>query len=374
MRWLATQFELARGGAATNLRPMEGLRGVAVLLVFLVHYSDVMAPLMAANASARAVVALIADIGNSGVDLFFMLSGYLIYGALLARAQAFRPFMARRIARIYPTFAVVFALYLALSLLLPAQSKLPAAGWACVLYLAQNFLLLPGLFPITPLIKVAWSLSYEMFFYLLLPLVVGFGRLRARAPCVRVALFAGAALALLAWCNALGGPARMVMFIGGMLLVEALRWPRMPVPNSAVALLALVAGLLAMLAHPGFALSAASLCVTFGIVCLACFRHPAARLGRALTWTPLRWLGNMSYSFYLLHGLALKGAALLLPAAAHGGLRLYALLLAPAFGLSCLPAALLFLAVERPASLVRVTGSRRWPYSPFADAARARRR
>jgi exopolysaccharide production protein ExoZ len=374
MHWLESRFELGRAGASANLRPMEGLRGVAVLLVFLVHYGDLMAPLVAAAPLARAAAQVVADVGNSGVDLFFMLSGYLIYGALLAREQRVAGFLMRRVVRIYPTFTVVFSLYVAMSLAFPSQSKLPPGGMPTLLYLAENFLLLPGLLPITPMIRVAWSLSYEMFFYLLLPLVVVTLRVRARTARVRTGLFLAAAIAMLGWCTVFGGPARMVMFIGGMLLVEAMRWPRMRVPGSASAFSVLAASLAVSCAHPGFAASAACLCVGYGMVCLVSFRHPDALLARALTWTPLRWLGNMSYSYYLLHGLLLKGVGMLLPATMHGGVALYLMLLAPSFALTLPPAVLLFLAVELPYSLAVTGGSRPRLYWPFAGAARARRR
>ena len=80
----------------------------------------------------------------------------------------------------------------------------------------------------------------------------------------------------------------------------------------------------------------------------------ASWLPRAFSWTPLRWLGNMSYSYYLIHGLTLKAAfkvvAVILPATA-GGAWVFWALLAPAFGLTLLTSAALFLAVEQPLSL-----------------------
>ena len=68
----------------------------------------------------------------------------------------------------------------------------------------------------------------------------------------------------------------------------------------------------------------------------------------------MRWLGNMSYSFYLLHGLALKGALLVatpfLPVSAQGP-GFFVALLVPAFAIAVLASAVLFLVVERPLSL-----------------------
>ena len=105
---------------------MEGLRGLAIFLVFLVHYVTLMEPWIVTQSTLRSIATALHTIGNTGVDLFFVLSGYLIYGSLITRPQRFGRFMARRIERIYPTFAVVFVIYVGLSFLLPAQSKIPA--------------------------------------------------------------------------------------------------------------------------------------------------------------------------------------------------------------------------------------------------------
>jgi exopolysaccharide production protein ExoZ len=66
---------------------MEGLRGFAVLLVFLVHYESLLEPWIARDASLLALAHSLLIVGNAGVDLFFLLSGYLIYGSLLTRQQ-----------------------------------------------------------------------------------------------------------------------------------------------------------------------------------------------------------------------------------------------------------------------------------------------
>jgi exopolysaccharide production protein ExoZ len=353
MEWLKQRFELARAGAAQNVRPMEGLRGFAVLLVFLVHYVTSIHPWLAGT-GLIAFMDAVHTVGNSGVDLFFVLSGYLIYGTLMARAQGFWPFMARRVARIYPVFIVLFAVYVALSIAMPAESKIPEPAFDAALYLAQNFLLLPGIFPVEPMITVAWSLSYEMLYYLLIPLLIAILGLRERSALWRVCLFAIAAVPWLVYCGSFGGPIRLAMFIAGILLYEAACAGKRA-PGGAAALAALVAGLLSTLATGVFALKVALLGAAFFVLCFSCFARPHEWLGRAFSWTPLRWLGNMSYSYYLVHGLALKAGfmalASVLPAAASDGALLPAVLLLPMFGLTLVPAAVLFLTVERPFSL-----------------------
>ena len=78
MRKIAELFELSRGGEQHNVRAMEGLRGFAVVLVFLTHYATLSAPWVTDGSALASVMRAGHAIGNSGVDLFFVLSGYLI--------------------------------------------------------------------------------------------------------------------------------------------------------------------------------------------------------------------------------------------------------------------------------------------------------
>ncbi|MEO8036829.1 MAG: acyltransferase, partial [Acidobacteriota bacterium] len=168
--WLSQLLEVSHSGHRA-LRSMEGLRGFAVFLVFLVHYVTLTAPWVDAASRTSVAGAVLRNVGNSGVDLFFVLSGYLIYGNLIRKGRPFLAYARRRIQRIYPTFLAVFVLYLLLSFVFSGQSKLPHGTIAASGYVLANLLLLPGLLPIEPLITVAWSLSYEVFYYLSAPLL-----------------------------------------------------------------------------------------------------------------------------------------------------------------------------------------------------------
>lgn len=357
--WLGDRFELARGGTGHNLRPMEGLRGFAVFLVFLVHYVTLIQPWLAEDAMIRPWTDALHAAGNAGVDLFFVLSGYLIYGSLLTRQQPFFRFMRRRIQRIYPAFAAVFGIYLVLSFIFPAESKIPAPASAGLVYLVQNLLLLPGIFPIEPLITVAWSLSYEMLYYWLIPLVIAIVRLRERSRGERIGLFVILAIGLFSHGAVYGGPVRLAMFISGILLFEAQNSSSVPTPTSIAGVAALFLGLsgmaLPVTGPTGYTLKIGILFGAFFILCLACFRAPRGGLARFFSWIPLRWLGNMSYSYYLVHGLALKTGFLLLPRIlgndSRFGAEFFFGLLPPMFLWTLIPSALLFLSIERPWSL-----------------------
>ena len=372
---LVERLELARGGERA-IPPLEGLRGLAVSLVFMVHFATQVEPWFDAAGAVQALVRAVRAMGHAGVDLFFLLSGMLIYGTLLRREQSLPAFLARRLRRIYPAFLAVFAAYVVIALLMPSLDKLPETGIA--MYLLAN-LLLPGLMPITPLITVAWSLSYEMFFYLAAALVVRPCRLGDWPASWRVAALAALATGLLAWFALHGGPVGLVLFVGGALLHELLqaRWRRVPGPVLALAGLALALGprILATQGAAPYTAKVLASWVGFGLLCWWALALPQGRAACWLSWAPLRWLGNMSYSYYLAHSLALVPlfmlAKAMLPPAEWGPLG-GMVLLAPAFALSLVPSLLLFLLVERPLSLQPRSGRRRrCPTLP--DTWRARR-
>jgi len=358
MQWLAQRFELARGERGHNVPPMEGLRGFAVFLVFLVHYVTFIDPWVAKPSALHSFASTVHTIGNTGVDLFFVLSGYLIYGSLISRPQRFLRFMSRRVERIYPAFIAVFVLYVVLAFVFPMEGKLPATPLSRTVYLVENFLLLPGLVPIEPMITVAWSLSYEMFFYLAIPLVIAVLGLRQRSLAWRSTFFSTVAIAFVVFCAGYGGPVRMIMFISGILLYEVISGGVIRAPADGVALSTLAVGLLVTLlpipGSGGYSLKVVILFVAFFWLCFGCFGKAGGWLARGFAWTPLRWLGNMSYSYYLLHGLTLNAAfrsfALFVPAEERGPW-FFAALLPCMFAVTLVPTTMLFLLVERPYSL-----------------------
>lgn len=350
---------------------MEGLRGYAVLLVFLVHYVTLASPWIARPSLLAGVADALRTVGNTGVDLFFVLSGYLIYGSLIGRRQDFLPYFRRRVGRIYPTFSVVFFLYLALSLAVPHESRIPAAPLHAMLFVAQNYLLLAGFGHQPPLVTVSWSLSYEMAYYLAVPLLIAAFKLRQRSARWRIGFFSALLVLAGAGSVAAGTPVRTIMFLAGVLLHEAMagQRPGAWIPSARVVALALAAALTVMLLPlPWPALSPlirfGGLSSAFFLLCLACFRHPAGPVGRACSVPAVRWLGNMSYSYYLLHGLALKAAfgvvARAMPpavASPDGGWLFFIGMLAPMLAWTLLPSAALFLLVERPYSLAPAPAS-----------------
>ena len=314
MNWLAQQLEIAHG-KHTPLRPMEGLRGVAVFLVFWVHYCALIEPWLNTSSLAWWVKGLLDSLGHTGVDLFFVLSGYLIYGTLLRKQSTqFQIYIKRRIVRIYPVFLAVLCVYLVLSVVMPSESKLPEGVPATVLYIVQNLLLLPGLADIEPIITVAWSLSYEFFYYLFIPLIIAILHLRKWTPNMRIVFWLFMSVIGFVVFYFLGGPVRLMMFVAGILLYEFHTFHKLRLPRYAGTLCFFAALILFALndqQNIHYVLSIAALFILFFVLCYESFTDSFGS-ARWLCFTPLRWLGNMSYSYYLIHGLTLKGLFLVL--------------------------------------------------------------
>src|SRR5260370_31060953 len=318
-----------------RLIPMEGLRGIAVLLVFSVHFHALFGSYASIHPIFERLSGFLGNIGNTGVDLFFVLSGSLIYGILLRRRVSYFKFIRRRLERIYPAFLAVFLLYLLLSAIFRDESKIHAPFLSACLYVLANALLLPGIFAITPIITVAWSLSYEFFFYLIIPVVVWLTRMRTWKRAGRVAFFIGLWLSYMLYAFAVPrSQVRLLMFIAGILMYEAMdsAWLRGKLTRRGeiFAICTFLASLAFVYLYdarpqlvgflPGLTAGETVLpgiatfqgpykVIVLGISCamLAFYSFEFDGLLKAVfSWTPLRCVGNMSYSYYLIHGLALR--------------------------------------------------------------------
>jgi peptidoglycan/LPS O-acetylase OafA/YrhL len=151
------------------------VRGLAILMVMAVHFVGD-AP---ASDSLQRVVVKGASYGVLGVDLFFVLSGFLITGLLLeAKGQPhyFRNFYARRTLRIFPLYYVVLAvLFLVLPALVTPSPLLEVArrhqAWLWT-YTTNFYIAYTSSWASLTYVSHFWSLAIEEHFYLLWPLLV----------------------------------------------------------------------------------------------------------------------------------------------------------------------------------------------------------
>ena len=169
----------AEQGSGRRIPELDGLRGMAILLVFMAHYLGGAGHIYL-KPSIRHVLA-IANLGWSGVDLFFVLSGFLIGGILLQVRHSehyFKAFYMRRIFRILPVYYLWIVLYAAIVALGvaggPNPFSLKARDFLQIPYqllFLQNFQFNLYPFQMTWFL-VTWSLAVEEQFYLFAPLLI----------------------------------------------------------------------------------------------------------------------------------------------------------------------------------------------------------
>src|SRR5262249_37984358 len=182
----------------SRIPELDGLRGIAIILVLLRH--SIFGPETSSRVGSVFVAA--GQLTWSGVDLFFVLSGFLIGGILLDARNSpryFRTFYARRFFRIFPLYFVVTGLFLLRHL--PFRMQTSALGdvsaltipWWSYVTLTQNFWMVQLGWYGPLFMSVTWSLAVEEQFYLTVPCLIRKVSIR-RLPIVLGAIIAGAVL------------------------------------------------------------------------------------------------------------------------------------------------------------------------------------
>jgi peptidoglycan/LPS O-acetylase OafA/YrhL len=161
--------------SATRMPELDGLRGIAILLVLVFHAAFELHP----SSKFLSQLIVVGRLGWSGVDLFFVLSGFLIGGILLdvrSSPAYFRTFYIRRAYRILPLYALALALF-SLRFLGGAAGPLgnfsqTAIPWFSYFTFTQNFWMAAlGTFGVGAM-AATWSLAVEEQFYLTAPIIV----------------------------------------------------------------------------------------------------------------------------------------------------------------------------------------------------------
>jgi len=299
-------------GTKLGYRPdIEGLRGLAVCLVVAFHSSEKWF-----------------HGGFIGVDVFFVISGYLITGLLVREIEetgrlSFAGFYARRARRLLPASALVLlATILACNLLLsPSQQyRLGESASRTALYISNFWFLRQSTDYFAPAIASnpflhTWSLAVEEQFYLVWPALVLLG-LRGRRPrrtllAIMVLIAAASLVVCLRFTGTLGpwtffSPfARAWEFaIGGITLLLTTREVRV---SGALGVLSSWLGLAAILVTAMLAQGEhgwpdwQSLILVLGTAAILYFRVPHAGAARILELPVAQWIGRLSYSWYLWH-------------------------------------------------------------------------
>ena len=310
--------------ARAEIPSLNGLRAVAVSLVFLAH------------AGLDRVIP-----GGLGVTIFFVLSGYLIT-TLMLQEQAHRgrvnlpAFFLRRFLRLMPPLALMLLLTAALARAQLIDGSYSLAGFLSVLFYFGNYFVIAHDFSGVPAgVGVVWSLAVEEHYYLLYPWLA-VPLLHLNRPKLAGGLLAALCLVVLAWRWLLatsGTPeAYLIMasdtrldaiLIGCVLALTANPWsmPRAagPVSRDALLLCACLALLLGSLLvrDPMFRVTlryTVQGIATAGLLYLAVARAGMAPY-RWLNARVMNYLGTVSYTIYLFHHVLLFATARYLPTA-----------------------------------------------------------
>lgn len=299
-------FDLDAGGA--RIPAMEGLRAYAVGLTFCVHYfgawllymrnlnGAAYTPADLPRVTDRILVWL--QFSQYGVYLFFILSGFLICRLVLAsRSFSYPTFLWRRFLRIYPAFFVALVIG-TLVFALHAGDKITLRTFAANMVFANGVRELN----IIPILHQSWSLFYEVVFYVAFPIVLLLWPARAWRTPIGIVI-AGLAFVYIPWW--LGwGQAMFVLFFAGAAIARIddgrLRSFARRVPWTFV--LALYFSVTTIIAFKWvsdhvaiwmYAIAGALLMIE------VCYGN--GWLTRMFAWQPLRRLGNVSYSMFLVH-------------------------------------------------------------------------
>jgi len=289
-----------------NIRQLDAVRGLAILLVILHNESNIFPSLHLGRLFAN---------GWMGVDLFFVLSGFLITGILVDTRETegyFKNFYARRCLRIWPLYAsLIVFMFVIVPLLRPSEARTvfdkSSPWWAYPLFL-QNFLIPDPTGAAGPL-AVTWSLAIEEQFYLVWPWIVRYystAQLRRSAifviglsPALRLYLsFHGVNLYTNVFC-------RLDGLMAGALLALFVRSDTR-LPSRFVRKAWIVLAVTVPLAFATEAVNARWIVFSLSAVASASFVYlalfsPQGCLQAALTNRFLRYTGTISYGLYLLH-------------------------------------------------------------------------
>lgn len=174
---------------------LDGIRGIAILQVLVWHY--VVCLIHAEPGSANHYALMPLRLTWSGVDLFFVLSGFLIGGILMdnrSTPRYFRAFYVRRICRIFPLY-YLWLLIFAVAVYVVGTTNgwlfdhsMPLWSYATF---TQNFVMAERATWGAHWLAITWSLAVEEQFYLVLPVIVYFVSAR-RLPLVLICMIAAA--------------------------------------------------------------------------------------------------------------------------------------------------------------------------------------
>lgn len=281
--------------ARNPIDAVQYLRGIAAFVVFLFHISSLTVATWGPSAAG------IDHVGAAGVDLFFVISGFIM-AMILSRPGDFSPrdFIWRRAARVLPGYYIATIGVFVLAVLVPTAMASTSADIFKLLRSLAFFPWADSQGSTAPLLLVGWTLNYEVYFYALVAIVAGLfgdrGLFKTAGVLVAIVVFG--------WIAAPEHPT--VAFYTNSILLEfafgIIAW------HCHVRLKGNYAETLSFFVFTGgvvfFALQheidpGAYRVLAWGVPC-AMILYGSLRMMRFAN-TPLRLLGDWSYAFYLTH-------------------------------------------------------------------------
>jgi exopolysaccharide production protein ExoZ len=299
-----------RKSAGGTIVSVQYLRGIAALLVVYAHvatqvlrYGNFDLPLY--------------EYGHVGVDLFFVISGFIMWQTTFDKRMSPVTFFYRRLTRIVPAYWIVTSVVVLVSIFVPSALTSTRFEWAHVL---ASYFFVPMRHPVLthyyfPILIVGWTLNYEMFFYLIFSFCLYLARFWRVVAVV-------AALAAMVLYGLVGHPSGVAEFYTNSIVLEfafgvvagyALTDRQLLSPMAAMALAVLLFCLANYVEAPRV--------LAFGLPALFLVYASTAcekSKGGFIEIRPLKLLGDASYSLYLTHALTL---AVFAKAWVHIGLR-----------------------------------------------------
>lgn len=289
------------------------------------------------------------DVGAAGVDVFFVISGFIMAGTVIHRTPTAGTFLWQRAVRIIPLYWAVTVAIVLLVVAFPSAFRQFTWDWD---RLAASLLFIPHLDPAGqpwPLVVPGWTLNYEMFFYVLVGLALLLPE-RWRLPSLFGTLvglvLAGLVLAPTHVIARTWTDARLLEFVAGGAIALWHARGRLPGPRLATALLLGSLACFAAVEEAGYGQYEWPLLLVMlpatAMVLGALALEPQLRRMRGLG--PLRLLGDASYSIYLTHTLVVSAVALAIGTDRVAWYMAATLALSCGIGLAC------FYLFERPAT------------------------
>lgn len=277
---------------------MHGLRGIAATSVFISHCIGGYLLHLCSSCNSNGILKTINTVGTFGVEIFFLISGYVMFQA--SKRTPPMLFLRNRFWRLYPVFLLFTALFFVGNYFLHLEPQKNSID--LLLYNALFLNLLTGTPALTP---NAWTITYEVYFYLLVYSIV-FPSLNGRKIFIpALAIFLSI---IFFWKYPI-----TAYFVAGVLLNiygERLSKPLNHLPSRIFLLTEICLLLLTLYLagseqkynwqwithHPSvfIQISALFLLVLF-------IQHPKSRIGNSLTHSKIMLLGTVSYTLYLAH-------------------------------------------------------------------------